>query len=148
VRVAVGLERHDNEFSQRLDANNVLASGAVTTKNILNRRHNTSFFGEVFVPVVSEEQSIPGVHSLSVSVAGRREEYSDFGSTTDPKIGVIWRPISSLTARATYGTSFRAPSLVDTSDPQHLYSEPDRSGRHRRYHSRHLSQRRPRFIAA
>ncbi|GFE82306.1 TonB-dependent receptor [Steroidobacter agaridevorans] len=119
VRVAVGMERHDNEFSQRLDANNVLASGAVTTKNILNRRHNTSFFGEVFVPVVSEEQSIPGIHSLSVSVAGRREEYSDFGSTTDPKVGVIWRPISSLTARATYGTSFRAPSLVDTSEQIH-----------------------------
>lgn len=119
VRVAVGLERHDNEFSQRLDANNVLASGAITTKNIVNRRHNTSIFGEVFVPVVSEEQSIPGIQSLSVSVAGRREEYSDFGSTTDPKIGVIWRPISSLTARATYGTSFRAPSLVDTSEQIH-----------------------------
>lgn len=119
VRVAIGLERHDNEFRQRLDANNVLASGAVTTKNILNRRHNTSFFGEVFVPVVSEEQSVPGIHSLSVSIAGRREEYSDFGSTTDPKVGVIWQPISSLTARATYGTSFRAPSLVDTSDQIH-----------------------------
>jgi len=119
VRVAVGLERHDNEFRQRLDANNVLASGAITTKNIQNRRHNTSFFGEVFVPVVSEEQSIPGIHSLSVSVAGRREEYSDFGSTTDPKVGVIWRPISSLATRATYGTSFRAPSLVDTSEQIH-----------------------------
>jgi iron complex outermembrane recepter protein len=32
---------------------------------------------------------------------------------------VIWRPISSLTARATYGTSFRAPSLVDTSEQIH-----------------------------
>lgn len=119
VRVAIGAERHDNEFRQRLDANNVLASGATTTKTILNRRHNTSFFGEVFVPLVSEEQSIPAVQNLSLSVAARREEYSDFGSTTDPKIGVIWRPISSLTARATYGTSFRAPSLVDTSEQIH-----------------------------
>jgi iron complex outermembrane receptor protein len=119
IRVAIGAERHDNEFRQRLDANNVLATGAITTKNILNRRHNTSFFGEVFVPLVSEEQSIPAVQSLSLSVAARREEYSDFGSTTDPKIGVIWRPISSLTARATYGTSFRAPSLVDTSEQIH-----------------------------
>ncbi len=52
VRVAIGAERHDNEFRQTLNANNVLASGAVTTKNILNRRHNTSYFGEVFVPIV------------------------------------------------------------------------------------------------
>lgn len=119
VRVAIGVERHDNEFRQKLNANNVLASGAVTTKNILNRRHNTSFFGEVFVPIVGAAQAIPGIHSLNLSLAARREEYSDFGSTTDPKVGVIWKPISSLTARATYGTSFRAPSLVDTSEQIH-----------------------------
>ncbi|MBM0106315.1 TonB-dependent receptor [Steroidobacter sp. S1-65] len=119
LRVAIGVERHDNEFRQTLKANNVLPSGEITTKNILNRRHNTSLFGEVFVPIVSEEQAVPGIHSLSLSVAARREEYSDFGSTTDPKIGLIWRPIESLTARATYGTSFRAPSLVDTSEQIH-----------------------------
>jgi iron complex outermembrane receptor protein len=119
VRVALGVERHDNEFRQKLNANNVLASGAVSTKNILNRRHNTSFFGEVFVPIVGESQDIPGIDRLSLSLAARREEYSDFGSTTDPKIGVIWRPIPTLTARATYGTSFRAPSLVDTSEQIH-----------------------------
>ena len=119
MRVAIGLERHDNEFRQTLNANNVLASGDITTKNILNRRHNTSIFGEVFVPIVGAEQSVPAMHSLSLSVAARREEYSDFGSTTDPKIGLIWRPIESLTARATYGTSFRAPSLVDTSEQIH-----------------------------
>lgn len=119
LRVAIGVERHDNEFRQTLKANNVLPNGAITTKNILNRRHNTSLFGEVFVPLVGEEQSVPGIHSLSLSVAARREEYSDFGSTTDPKIGLIWRPIESLTARATYGTSFRAPSLVDTSEQIH-----------------------------
>lgn len=119
VRVAVGVERHDNEFRQTLNANNVLASGEVTTKNILNRRHNTSYFGEVFVPIVDASQAIPGIQSLNLSVAARREEYSDFGSTTDPKVGLIWKPISSLTARATYGTSFRAPSLVDTSEQIH-----------------------------
>ncbi len=62
---------------------------------------------------------MPGIAELNLSVAARREEYSDFGSTTDPKVGLIWKPISSLTARATYGTSFRAPSLVDTSEQIH-----------------------------
>ncbi len=119
VRMALGVERHDNEFRQKLNANNVLASGALTTKNILNRRHNTSFFGELFVPIVGKSQSLPAIESLSLSLAARREEYSDFGSTTDPKIGVVWQPIESLTARATYGTSFRAPSLVDTSEQIH-----------------------------
>jgi iron complex outermembrane receptor protein len=119
VRVAVGLERHDNEFRQRLDASNVLASGAITTKLVLNRRHNTSEFAELFVPIVGKPNAMPGIRELSLSLAGRREEYSDFGSTTDPKVGITFRPLESLAARATYGTSFRAPSLVDTSEQIH-----------------------------
>ncbi|HVY79483.1 MAG TPA: TonB-dependent receptor [Steroidobacteraceae bacterium] len=119
IRFAMGVERHDNEFRQTLNATNVLASGAVVTKNVLNRRHNTSLFAEMFIPLVGARNAVPGVRALELSVAGRREKYSDFGSTTDPKVGLSWKPIDSLTARATYGTSFRAPSLVDTSEQIH-----------------------------
>jgi outer membrane receptor protein involved in Fe transport len=41
------------------------------------------------------------------------EHYSDFGFTNNPQVGVIWRPFADLKARATYGTSFRAPLLND-----------------------------------
>jgi iron complex outermembrane receptor protein len=119
VRFAAGVERHDNEFRQTLNATNVLASGAVVTKNVLNRRHNTSLFAEMFVPIVGRENAVAGLQALELSLAGRREDYSDFGSTTDPKVGLSWKPLESLTARVTYGTSFRAPSLVDTSEQIH-----------------------------
>ena len=119
VRIAAGAERHDNEFRQTLNANNVLPSGAVTTKKILNRRHNTSVFGEVFVPIFGGDLSFPGMQSLDLSAALRREDYSDFGTTTDPKYGLTYDPIDNVTLRATYGTSFRAPSLVDTSEQIH-----------------------------
>lgn len=119
IRVAAGAERHDNEFRQTLNATNVVATGAVDTKRIKNRRHNTSLFGEVFVPIVGRSNAIPGVSSLDLSLAVRREDYSDFGTTTDPKYGLTYRPLDSLTLRATYGTSFRAPSLVDTSQQLH-----------------------------
>jgi iron complex outermembrane recepter protein len=119
VRFALGVERHDNEFRQRLDATNVLPSGEVTTKNVLNRRHNVSQFMELFVPIVGAPNAVTGIRELSLSLAGRREDYSDFGATTDPKVGITFRPIETLTARATYGTSFRAPSLVDTSEQIH-----------------------------
>jgi iron complex outermembrane receptor protein len=119
VRLAIGVERHDNEFQQTLTATNVLASGAPTVKNVLNRRHNLSAFAELYFPIVGSEQSIPLIHALNLSLAGRYEDYSDFGETTDPKIGVTWQPIESLTLRGTYGTSFRAPSLVDTSEQIH-----------------------------
>jgi iron complex outermembrane recepter protein len=116
VKFALGVERHDNEFRQTLNATNVLASGAVTTKNVLNRRHNVSAFAELFVPIVGKSNGFAGIRELNLSLAARREEYSDFGETTDPKVGLSWKPIESLTARVTYGTSFRAPSLVDTSE--------------------------------
>jgi iron complex outermembrane receptor protein len=119
LRVAAGVERHDNEFRQTLDATNVLASGAVVTKNVLNRRHNTSVFAEMFVPIVGAQNAVSGLRQLSLSLAGRRENYSDFGTTTDPKVGLSWKPVDDLTVRATYGTSFRAPSLVDTSEQIH-----------------------------
>jgi iron complex outermembrane receptor protein len=114
VRVAVGAEYHDNSYKQSLYASNVLASGEDVTKFINNHRTVSSVYGEVFVPVVSPDMNIPFVRRFDISVAARWEEYSDFGTTSNPKIGLIWSPIEDLNLRATYGTSFRAPSLVDS----------------------------------
>jgi iron complex outermembrane receptor protein len=41
----------------------------------------------------------------------RHDRYSDFGGTTNPMFGLAWRPTEALKVRATYGTSFKAPSL-------------------------------------
>ena len=68
-------------------------------------------FGEVFVPIVSEQNAIPGVERFELSVAGRFEDYSDFGSATNPKVGIVWSPGAGLNLRGTYGTSFNAPDL-------------------------------------
>jgi iron complex outermembrane receptor protein len=119
LRLAVGLERHNNDFQQTLIANNVLASGAETVKNVHNQRHNLAAFAELYVPIIGSSQGITGIHELNLSLAGRYEDYSDFGETTNPKVGLTWKPIESLGFRATYGTSFRAPSLVDTSEQIH-----------------------------
>jgi iron complex outermembrane receptor protein len=116
VRVALGAEYHDNSFKQTLEATNVLASGAPTYKIIRNSRNIHSIYGELFVPLVSGSNALPGVQRLELSLAGRREEYSDFGTTSNPKIGLIYSPGFDLTLRGTYGTSFRAPSLVDSAD--------------------------------
>ena len=76
-------------------------------------------FGELFMPLVSDENRLPGVERLEVSIAGRFEDYSDFGSSTDPKLGVLWSPVSGLKLRGTFSTSFRAPDLSDL-DPNRL----------------------------
>ena len=85
-------------------------------------------FGEVFIPLVSNENAATGIERLEITVAGRFEDYSDFGSSTDPKIGLLWSPVHGLNIRGTWGTSFRAPLFVelDTSTEQgFLFDLPD-----------------------
>lgn len=69
-------------------------------------------FAEVRVPIVGPHNGVPLVQALDLSLAGRLEHYSDFGTTTDPKIGVSWIPAAGITLRTSYGTSFRAPNLT------------------------------------
>ncbi|MBL8550232.1 MAG: TonB-dependent receptor [Hyphomonadaceae bacterium] len=65
--------------------------------------------------VVSEfvELQLPVLDTLDVQMAVRHEDYDAF-TTTDPKVGVNWRPLESLSIRATYGTAFRAPTIAQT----------------------------------
>ena len=55
---------------------------------------------------------MPLLESLELSLAARYDDYSDFGNTTNPKIGLRWEPIDSLAFRGSWGTGFRAPSLA------------------------------------
>ncbi len=68
-------------------------------------------FVELQVPLIGPSNGVSGPSVLEVSLAGRTEHYSDFGSTNNPKLGVIWRPLSGVKLRGTYGTSFKAPVL-------------------------------------
>ena len=75
-----------------------------------------SLFAEARVPiapVVSSRRSYP---RLELSAAGRLEEYNDFGSSTNPRLAIKWAPTSELRVRTSWGTSFRAPRLVDVYD--------------------------------
>jgi iron complex outermembrane receptor protein len=72
-----------------------------------------SAYTEVFVPVFGKGNALPGLQSLDISLAGRYDDYSDFGATRNPKYGVNWVPTDGLTLRGSYGTSFHAPNLSD-----------------------------------
>lgn len=60
---------------------------------------------------VAAEFAIPVTDEFEVQVAVRHEDYSDFGTTTDPKISFLYAPLDNLSFRGSYGTAFRAPSL-------------------------------------
>jgi iron complex outermembrane receptor protein len=81
-------------------------------------RRVSAGFAEIRVPLVDAGMKIPGVHSLSATFAAREDHYSDFGGTSNPQATLVWLPAQDFSVRATYGTSFRPPSLFELYSPR------------------------------
>jgi outer membrane receptor for ferrienterochelin and colicin len=58
------------------------------------------------------EFSIPLTENFLLEVAGRHDDYSDFGSTTNPKVAARWDINDAFAVRGSWGQGFRAPSLA------------------------------------
>jgi iron complex outermembrane receptor protein len=80
-------------------------------------RITNSGFGELNIPIVGKDNELPFVHALTINMSGRIDSYSDFGNTSNYKLGFNYEPFAALTIRGTRGTSFDAPSLADTTAP-------------------------------
>ena len=77
-------------------------------------RDVNSIFGEVILPIVSSQNAVSGIEMLQVSASLRWDDYSDWGSTSNAKLGLTYQPVDWLNIRANWGESFNAPSLADT----------------------------------
>ena len=105
-----------------------LSTKSLTGQAVPSDRNIYSVYGEIFTPLIGSENSKPGFDRLELTLALRYEHYSDFGSTTDPKFGILWSPVTGLNFRGTFGTSFRAPLLTELSEQNlttFLFSIPD-----------------------
>jgi iron complex outermembrane receptor protein len=67
-------------------------------------RNINALYGEIYAPLLK---------NLEVTAALRYDDYSDFGSTWNPKVGVKWTVVPQLVARGNYATGFRAPGLYE-----------------------------------
>jgi outer membrane receptor protein involved in Fe transport len=76
-------------------------------------RDVTGGYAELRIPLLGPNGGSRGDPAVELTAADRAEHYSDFGSTNNPQVGLIWKPISRLALRSTYGTSFKAPLLSD-----------------------------------
>ena len=118
VRFAAGLQYRNEQFDSTFD------DPAVPFVDQSLGRDVIAAFGELYVPVFGQRNRLPGIDSLEMTIAVRHEDYSDYGSTTDPKIGVLWSPGGGVSFRGTWGTSFRAPlfseQLVENSSSSFL----------------------------
>lgn len=68
-------------------------------------------FGEVYIPIVGSGNAIAAVRRLELSIAGRYDEYSSFGSSFDPQAGIMWEPFEGFRLRGSRGTSYKPPNL-------------------------------------
>lgn len=59
------------------------------------------------------EFSIPVLKNLELQLAGRYDQYSDFGNTINPKVATLYRPLEFVLFRTSVGTGFRAPLMQD-----------------------------------
>lgn len=66
------------------------------------------------------EFAIPIIKTLDLTLAARYDDYSDFGNTFNPKVGVRWQPIQQVLLRGSYNTGFRAPTLYEIFQPASL----------------------------
>ena len=79
----------------------ILGQGSTAGKG---DRNSTAVFAELNLPLQE---------NIEMQLALRAENYSDFGSTVNPKAAIKYKPSSTVMLRASVGTAFRAPSLSE-----------------------------------
>jgi iron complex outermembrane recepter protein len=103
AKVAVGVEFQQNRAESRLAAGPFGSVGSVPF--LKANRNAKSVFGEVSLPITS---------FASISASARHDSYSDFGSTTNPSIGLTLKPTSWFKIFGHWNTSFNAPTAIDS----------------------------------
>lgn len=108
--VAFGMEYRQESTDKKPDA--LLASaatlGATNFEATRGKRKITEFYAESVLPVWRSPAEAVVVH---VEGAIRHSNYSDFGDSTNPKLGLLLQLGPGLLLRASYARGFRAPSL-------------------------------------
>ncbi|MGN6424312.1 MAG: TonB-dependent receptor domain-containing protein [Asticcacaulis sp.] len=85
------------------------------------KRQVNGVFAEAYASLIAPQSARLGLRAFNISLAIRSETYSDFGNTTNPKLGVRYKPTDDLVLRATWGKSFKAPSLYQISFPNYAF---------------------------
>jgi len=109
--MAVGLESRREKLTDTplaiLSTGDVLGGGG-DQQAVIGSRRVQAVFGELQLPFTKSLQGLAQV---------RYDKYSDFGNTTNPKVGLKWAPMREFSIRGSYGTGFRAPTLPELFSP-------------------------------
>jgi iron complex outermembrane receptor protein len=112
----VGAEFREDVFFDNYDS---LSEAGV----VLGSAGNSSG-GDRTAAAVYFEWLFPFTSTFDVTLAGRYDDYSDYGSDFSPKISARWQPLDNLTFRGSYGEGFRAPGLDILTQKDTFSAEP------------------------
>jgi iron complex outermembrane receptor protein len=119
IAIALGVDAREEELDDQprsvLFSGDVLGGGGALPPTRADRKV-TAIFGEMNIPLM---------RNLEAQFAVRHDDYSDFGTTTNPKASLRWTPTRELLVRTSYSTGFRAPTLSDMFLPNFLGNTAD-----------------------
>ena len=85
-----------------------------------NGIEDVSDTAEVFMPEADRESYfvyVQGIMQLApdweFTAGGRFDDYTDIGSTVNPRLALVWSTTLNLTTKFLYGRAFRAPSFAE-----------------------------------
>jgi iron complex outermembrane receptor protein len=109
VGVAFGYQKRQETFTFTPDRITSSGLGSVASSRSL------SVNGETDVDSVFVEIAIPALENLDIQLALRYEDHGEeVGTTTDPKIAALYKITDDVLLRASYGSSFQAPTAIQT----------------------------------
>jgi iron complex outermembrane receptor protein len=109
IMAAVGVDLRTEKYrfngdERDLAAQRVIIAAPFDQTNVLAgvERDVKAVYGELLLPLTKE---------LETTLSVRQDEYSGFGSTTNPKVSARWKPSDRFLMRGSYTTGFRVPTF-------------------------------------
>ncbi|WP_049630631.1 TonB-dependent siderophore receptor [Cellvibrio sp. pealriver] len=118
VRFAVGSryqsirpEEQKNFGPGVLDGSEIIVDGTLT--DVSNTDNVFLVDSSRTVKYISLQDEWQIANELQFTAGVRHDDYSDFGTTTNPRMALVWVANDRLTTKLLYGSAFRAPSFTE-----------------------------------
>jgi iron complex outermembrane receptor protein len=110
VQLAFGIDFQNLQSLEKQTAGSPGPNLIIVRDDNVNRTV-VSGFVESEIPIIGKANALPGVQSLMLSIAGRADYYTKYGTIFNPKYGLNWTPVDGITMKGSYGKSFAAPNI-------------------------------------
>ena len=111
MQFAGGLEYRRNAGFNHPDSFSQTGFSTNPSSQSTSGKYNTKeAYAELNIPVLAD---LPFAKLVSVDLASRYSKYNTFGSTTNSKFGLQWKPFDDLLVRGSISEGFRSPTIND-----------------------------------